>query len=164
MPERVSLPNGAHAYRPSPSEMTAAEQFMLLDPSINTLADFQQAKIAELQEGYAATIAGGFTSNATGTATVFGWEQLDQAHLSQLQAAINQSIETFPVTDYADIYGNLVTLTAQANLTQLETDANNFAWANIKQIRALVGQVRVATTIAEVQAVGWSPGNYTPQA
>ena len=121
------------------------------------LTQAKQDQVAALMQGYNATLDGGFTSSATGTPILYGWQQLDQLHLDMVQEGITQGTETFPVA-YADIYGNEVLITSQAQLTQLDTDATNFSWTQIKQARTLTAQVMAATTISAVQAVVWSRG------
>lgn len=137
--------NGALVYSPV---LTPAQQ----------LANAQTAQVALVEAGYAATLNAGFTSSANGTATVYGYAQGDIQHMNMIATAMVANIETWPV-DYADIHGTVVPLT-QAQFTTLITDANRFNWAQITQLRSLVGNIMTATTVAAVQAIVWTPATY----
>jgi hypothetical protein len=123
-----------------------------------TLEQAQSAKKAQLQTMYAQTLAPGFISSASGTAVTYGFAPSDQDNMTQIQSAISAGIETWPV-DYGDVHGNVIPLT-QAQFTVLETDANRFKWAQVKQLRTLIGQAMAATTNDAVNAVQWVAGAY----
>ncbi|MCL6442087.1 MAG: hypothetical protein K6T83_01250 [Alicyclobacillus sp.] len=142
-------------------DITQNPPVIVWDTTATDLANAQTQKKAQLHDMYLQTLAEGFISSASGTSTTYGWTSIDQQHIQQLRDAIKDGLETFPITDYADINGILVTLSDQAAFTQLETDAKNFALAQLKQLRTLVGQVMAATTVDEVNAVQWSAAPYT---
>ncbi len=123
-----------------------------------TLTDVQKSKIAQLQNMYTQQLALGFTSSANGTATIYGYAPSDVTNMHGIATASVMGIETWPVS-YADIHGNVVNLT-QVQFTQLCKDANNFNWAQVGQLRSLVGQVAAATTVTAVQAIQWTPATY----
>lgn len=123
-----------------------------------TLAQTQAAKKAQLQTMYAQTLAAGFVSSASGTSVTYGFAPNDQDNMTQIQSAIGAGIETYPI-DYGDIHGNVISLT-QAQFTVLETDANRFKWAQVKQLRTLIGNVMAATTPDAVNAVQWVAATY----
>jgi hypothetical protein len=123
-----------------------------------TLAQTQDAKKAQLQTMYAQTLAAGFVSSASGTSTNYGFAQTNQDDMTQVQGAISAGIEAFPVA-YGDNLGNIVMLT-QAQFTALESDANKFKWAQVKQLRTFIGQVMAATTVDAVNAVQWTAATY----
>lgn len=118
----------------------------------------QQQKIAQLQNMFQQTLASGFTSSANGTAITYGYASTDVINMHGIATALSLGIETWPV-NYADIHGNVVPLT-QAQFTQLCTDANRFNWAQVSQLRSLIGQVESATTVDAVNAIQWTPGTY----
>jgi hypothetical protein len=120
------------------------------------LEQAKQSKIWELSVAYDQALARGFTSSATGTPTVYGWKDTDQLHLEQVQEAIDKGIDQFPV-EYADVNGNVVVIPDQETLTKLELDAKTFSWNMVKQNRKLIGQVRAAQSIDEVNAIQWTP-------
>ena len=122
------------------------------------LAEAQAAQIAQLRAGYAQTVAGGFVATVGGAQVTFGWQEADQRHLLQVQSAIDKAIDTFPVP-YADINGASVSIPDQTTLTAIETAADKFDWAQIKQLRTMIAQVQAATTVAAVEAITWTPGN-----
>jgi hypothetical protein len=123
-----------------------------------TLAQTQTAKKAQLQTLYSQTLAAGFISSANGTSVTYGFSPSDQANMTQIQSAISAGIETWPV-DYGDVHGVVVTLTSAQFLT-LETDADRFKWAQVKQLRTLVGNAMAATTVDAVNAIQWTPATY----
>jgi hypothetical protein len=122
------------------------------------LAQTQRTQIAAIQAGYQATLNSGFTSSANGTATVYGYQASDIQHMNMIASASALGVETWPIS-YADIHGNIVSLT-QAQFTSLVTTASQFNWAQINQLRSLIGQVQAATTVSAVQAIVWTAASY----
>lgn len=122
------------------------------------LASVQAAKKAQLQNMYAQTLAAGFSSTASGTAVTYGFAPNDQDNMNQIETAIQANIETFPV-EYGDIHGTVISLT-QAQYQTLISDANKFKWAQVKQLRSLIGQVMTATTTDAVNAIQWTAATY----
>ncbi len=122
------------------------------------LAQAQQTQITAIEAGMNATLTGGFTSSANGTAIVYGYAAGDIQHMQGIATASLLNVETWPIA-YANIEGTEVALT-QAQFTQLVTDANTFNWAQIKQARTLIANIEAATTVADVQAVVWQAATY----
>lgn len=122
------------------------------------LAQAMQAQIAAIEAGMNATLAGGFTSSANGTAIVYGYAAGDIQHMQGIATASLLNVETWPIA-YANIEGAEVALT-QAQFTQLVTDANTFNWAQIKQARTLIASIEAATTVNAFQAISWTAANY----
>ena len=122
------------------------------------LAQAMQAQVTAIEAGMNATLAGGFTSSANGTAIVYGYAASDIQHMQGIATASLLNVETWPIA-YANIEGAEVALT-QAQFTQLVTDANTFNWAQIKQVRTLIASIETATTVADVQAVVWQAATY----
>ncbi len=122
------------------------------------LAQAKSAQIALIEAGYQATLNAGFTSSANGTAAVYGYQQSDVQHMNMIASASALGVETWPI-NYADKAGQIVQLT-QAQFASLVTTASQFNWAQINQLRSLVGQVEAATTVSAVQAVVWVPASY----
>jgi hypothetical protein len=141
----IVVQNGQLVFNPIP-QPTPAE----------LLEQAKQQKATEISVAYDRALAQGFTSSATGTPVTYGWRDIDQLHLQQVQYAIDKGIDTFPI-QYADVDGREVIINDQATLTQLEMDAKTFAWNLVKQKRALIAQVMAATTIDEVNAIQWTP-------
>lgn len=139
------IQNGAPVYTPIPDS--------------EKLANAQQEQISLIRQGYAQTINQGFQCEIGTTIYTFGWQLSDQLHLVQVQKAIDQGIDTFPI-EYADINGNVVSIPDQATLTTLDAKAKSFQWAQTKQLRSLIGQVQQATTVSGVQAITWTPAAY----
>lgn len=127
-------------------------------PAPIPLSQMQSAKKAQLQTMYAQTLAAGFVSSASGTPTTYGFSQDNRDDMTEVQAAIDAGIETWPI-DYGDNLGNIVPLD-QAQFTVLESDANRFKWAQVKQLRTLIGQAMAATTVDAVNAIQWVAGTY----
>jgi hypothetical protein len=123
------------------------------------LAALKKQAFAQLKSGFEQTIAQGFQCAISGTTYTFGWQLTDQMHLQQVQYAIDKGLDTFPI-DYADIDGNIVSIPDQATLTALEQKANDFAWAQVKQLRQLNSQVQSATTPSQVEGITWTPAAY----
>lgn len=117
-----------------------------------TVAKQQQS--VRIDKAYKMAVSFGFVSSADGTTRTYGWSDNDQRHLDLIQSAIDHQIETFPI-EYADINGNEVSITDQTMLTQLDKDANTFAWTQTKKRRSLQKQIIAATTIDDVQAILW---------
>jgi hypothetical protein len=140
-------------------DITQTPHVIAWDAAIGqTLAQTQAAKVAQLKSMYAQTLAAGFVSSANGTAVTYGFAPNDQDNMTQIQSAISAGIETWPV-EYGDNLGNIIPLT-QAQFTVLESDANRFKWAQVKQLRALIGQVMAATTVDAVNAIQWVAATY----
>lgn len=127
------------------------------------LQQAQQAKIVQLEAAYAQTLASGFQCDIGGATYTFGWQQdathNDQLHLSMVQQAIDKGVETFPVA-YADINSNPVSIPDQTTLTALDTKATSFGWAQVKQLRSLIGQAKATTTVAAANAIQWTAASY----
>jgi len=123
------------------------------------LAEAQASAIAAIQGGYEETVNAGFQATISGASYTFGWQQMDQMHLMQVQQAVDKGIDTFPMP-YADINGNTVSIPDQTTLDELDVAANSFAWAQIKQLRTLVAEAKATTTVAQAQAVTWAPASY----
>jgi hypothetical protein len=150
---------GNFAQYPYHVDITQTPNVIVWDAAIGqTLEQTQSAKKTQLQAMYNQTLAAGFVSSANGTSTTYGFAQDNRDDMTEVQAAIDAGIETWPI-DYGDNLGNVVSLT-QAQFTVLETDANRFKWAQVKQLRALIGQAMVATTVDAVNAIQWSAGTY----
>lgn len=140
-------------------DITQTPHVITWDAAIGqTLTQTQDAKKAQLWDMYNQTLVAGFVSSASGTSTTYGFSTINQDEMTQVQGAISAGIETFPI-DYGDNLGNIVSLT-QAQFTALESDANRFKWAQVKQLRALIGQAMAATTPDAVNAIQWSTGTY----
>jgi hypothetical protein len=140
-------------------DITQTPHIIAWDAAIGqTLEQTQAAKKAQLQTMYAQTLAAGFVSSASGTSTTYGFAQDNRDDMTEVQAAIDAGIETWPI-DYGDALGNVISLT-QAQFTALESDANKFKWAQVKQLRTLIGQAMAATTIDAVNAIQWVAGTY----
>jgi hypothetical protein len=140
-----TIQNGVPVYTPIPDSVK--------------LANAQQAKIAQLRQSYAQTLASGFNVTIGGTQYTFGWQTDDKANLTALQKAIDQGFITFPV-QYADIHGNPVTIPDQATLNTVEQTATRFFNAQHQQLLNLIAQVQAATTVSAVQAITWTPASY----
>jgi hypothetical protein len=137
-------------------DITQTPHVIAWDAAIGvSLAQTQVAKKAQLSAMYTQTLAAGFVSSASGPPVTYGFATTDQDNMTQIQAAISAGIETWPI-EYGDVHGNIVALN-QTQFTVLETDANRFKWAQIKQFRTLVGQVMSATTADAANAVQWTP-------
>ena len=122
------------------------------------LAQAKTAQIALIEAGYQSTLNGGFTSSANGTSLVYGYAASDVQHMNMIASASALGVETWPI-NYADKAGQIVPLT-QAQFASLVTTASQFNWAQINQLRSLVGQVEAATTVSAVQSIVWTPASY----
>lgn len=122
------------------------------------LAKAQQNQLAAIDVGYNATLEAGFTSKATGSTVTYGWKLQDQLDLQLVQSAITQGIDKFPI-EYGALDGSIVSITDQTMLTQLQTDANAFAWAQKKQKRTLENQVKAQTSAPSTPVI-WAPATY----
>lgn len=123
-----------------------------------TLADVQKAKIAQLQNMFQQTLNGGFNSSATGTSYLYGFTDKDQTNLSQELNIINAALGTEPVA-WAIKNGTVVNHTI-AQFKQMCADGNRFKWAQVNQLRSLIGQVQSATTTTTVNDIQWSAATY----
>ncbi len=122
------------------------------------LSQAQKKQISDIEIGYQTTLNGGFISSANGTATLYGYAQSDVQHMNMIASGSALNIETWPI-DYADMQANIVRLT-QAQFTALVTTASKFNWAQITQMRSLIGQVQASTTVSAVQAIVWVAAAY----
>lgn len=123
------------------------------------LQNAQQAKIAQLRQGYAQTMAGGFNTTIGGTQYTFGWQTDDKINLNAVQTAVAQGFVTFPL-QYSDIHGNPVTLSSPSDLTTLEVTAARFFNAQHQKLLNLIAQVQSANTVSAVEAITWTPASY----
>lgn len=141
-------------------DITQTPPAIVWDTAATTVvATAQQQKMAQLRDMYQQTLDAGFDV-AIGSATyTFGWTTDDKANMGLLQQSIDKGLASFPIL-YADVSGSPVSIPDQATLTEIETKANTFAFAQHQQILTLVGQARAATTVAEVNAVQWTSATY----
>lgn len=131
------------------------------DANAVALAQAQQTQLSAIQAGYNATIAAGFTSNATGQSDTYAIDETAYPKWTGILSVIAAGIgpQTIQVKDLA---GNTVTLTADQFKT-FALDGFNFLNAQEQQLWSLEAQINAATTVADVQAITWTPGAYTPQ-
>ncbi|WP_436663536.1 hypothetical protein ACOALA_13410 [Alicyclobacillus acidoterrestris] len=125
------------------------------------LAQAQQSQLSAIQAGYNATIAAGFTSNATGQSDTYAIDESAYPKWTGILSVIAAGIgpQTVQVKDLA---GNTVTLTAD-QFRAFTLDGFNFLNAQEQQLWTLQNQIKAATTVEAVQSVTWTPGAYTPQ-
>ena len=155
MPLKQRLPNGGTAYVPSPSEMTAAQQFALLNPNVNTLQDYQQAKIAVLAENLQQQYAQGFVSNAVNNTNItWPFDPTSQAKWSWL-ASILGAGGTFPTSIQVKDINNNVYAVTQTEAQALVSAATAFYLEWDGHYHTQMDSVNSAATIPAVLAVGW---------
>ncbi|NRD80268.1 hypothetical protein HPT25_23380 [Bacillus sp. BRMEA1] len=124
-----------------------------------SLADVQNAKIAQIRDSYNQTLASGFNVTIGSTQNTFGWTTDDITHMTATQTAVGRGFLIFPIL-YVDVTGSPVTVPDQATLDKIEETATKFMTANHQQAIQLVGQVKSATTIDTVNAIQWQSASY----
>ena len=121
--------------------------------AIPPLEQARPSKLAQINGLYNQSLADGFSSLATGTPYTFGYGQSDREKFTQLAISVLSNIATFPVP-IPSKDGEIV-IHEQAQYQQLIGDISVFAWTMQNKIQTLSSQVKVATTVEEVNAVVW---------
>lgn len=124
-----------------------------------SLADVQNAKIAQIRDMYNQTMTSGFNITIGTTQYTFGWITDDITHMTATQTAVGKGFLMFPF-NYADIHGNPVSIPDQATLDSIESTATKFNMNNHQQALNLIGQVQTTTTVDAVNAIQWTPATY----
>lgn len=127
--------------------------------SAQLLTQAQQAQLQVIAQGYAATIAAGFTSGATGTEDTYAIDASAFAKWTGILATINAGIAPSSI-NVKDIAGKQATLTS-AQFKTFALDGFNFLNAQEQQLWALEAEIGSATTISAVQAIVWTAATYT---
>ncbi len=118
-----------------------------------TLADAQQAKVAQLNDFYNQTLASGFTSSATGSPLQYAYDSSSQSKFLKLQISVLSGLVTWPVP--IPIKGGTIVPHTQAQFQQLLADINTFEWTQQNKLHTLLGQVVAATTVNDVNLITW---------
>ena len=118
-----------------------------------SLANVQQAKIAELANAYDNSLAAGFTSSASGSTMLYGYTSTDQTKWMKL--FIGKANGVIPSSQpVATANGTIVNLT-QEQLLQLLVDLETFEQTQENTYHQLLLQNAAATTVDQVNAIIW---------
>ena len=118
------------------------------------LAQAQQTQIVVIEQGYAQTLNGGFSSSANGAALTYASDQVALTELGWVRGLTSTIYPTVGL-EARLVDGTFVTLD-YTQMQTLVTDSQTFFLAQRSQKVALVKQVQAATTVSTVQAVTWS--------
>lgn len=141
-------------------DITQTPPVIKWDTSATDLADAQTQKKAQLDAMYQQTLASGFTSSANGTNAIYPYRPVpDQLNYNKIATNILLGKQTYPF-NVTDVNGKPQAFTTQVQFEHLATDAGTFDWAQANQLTKLNGQVDLATTVADVNAIQWTPATY----
>lgn len=117
------------------------------------LANAKEAKTAEMTQTYGAAMAAGFTSSADGTSRTY---IANATTIQDVGLARTITEATYPTTGIeAELLdGTYVTLD-YAQMQTLSNDLQAFYLPMRSKSIKLLGQIKDATTVAEVQAISW---------
>jgi hypothetical protein len=153
MPEKIQLPGGGYAFVASPAEMSASERYRLLDPTINTLEDYQAAKLSELDELCTQAILGGFRSDALGEEHGYAFGDQDQANLTGMLAMLNADPNLQQMIWKTQDAGPL--LHTREQFLKVCQDGLQFKNDHIARYWALKQQVQAAVSLEQIQSFVW---------
>lgn len=127
---------------------------------VQSLPAVQAAQIAALSAACAASITGGYTSSALGSAHQYGSAPTDQLNMAgSVLASLLPGLATGWTTPFkcapAGGAWSLLPHTA-AQIQQAGMDGKAWVESRQTQFAALVAQVDAATTVQAVQAIVWS--------
>jgi hypothetical protein len=136
-----------------PGDLTPEQRYALLDPNRNTLADYQQTKIAVLDDLCNKTILAGFTSSALGAPHQYDFDEEAQRNFAGALALMNADSTITSITWKTVDAGPLPHTRDQ--FIQLCKDGFAFKESQIQKYWNLKAQVQQASSIDQVNAITW---------
>lgn len=131
----------------------ATQTLTVSSPPPPTLDDAKTMQSALIETAYAKAMEAGVTSSADGTSRVY---LVNSTMISDVGLARTISQATYPTSGIeAELLDGTYIALTYAQMQTLSNDLQNFYLPNRSKRIKLLGQIKAATTVADVQAITW---------